>query len=251
MSGELTGASALVTGAGSGIGRATAIRFAKAGAAVGVADIDFNSAKHTADLVVQAGGDAIAIEADVSSAEQVSAMVRQMIEKFDRLDIAINNAGIVTRLSKLADMTDEEWDRSIAVNLTGMRNCMRAELQEMRRRSKGSIVNISSGAGLRAIPLCSAYVASKHGVIGITRTAALEHVLEGIRINAICPGYVDTPIHDSRKTSDGDARDTSKMFPMGRPGRPEEIAEAALWLASDKASYVTGVALPVDGGWQA
>jgi NAD(P)-dependent dehydrogenase (short-subunit alcohol dehydrogenase family) len=248
--GLLEGKAVLITGAASGIGRAAALTFAREGARVAIADRNEEGGKSTAEQICQRGGEAFAITIDVGDQPQVMAMISEVVAKFGRLDCAFNNAGIVTKSTAFADLGDDEWTAHLAVNLTGVRLCMKHEILAMRARGGGVIINTSSGAGLKGIPMAGGYVAAKHGVIGITRTAALDHARDGIRVNAICPGYIQTPMTDW-VVHDGRELDVSSLCPIGRVGQPEDVAEAALWLASDRASFITGIALPVDGGFSA
>jgi NAD(P)-dependent dehydrogenase (short-subunit alcohol dehydrogenase family) len=240
------GKRSLVIGAGSGIGRATAILLAKEGAKVAVADRQFAAAQTVAAEIAALGGIAYPIAVDVGDQQEVAAMIRSVVEQFGRLDCAVNSAGVLGAGGPFADLADETWNANIAINLTGIRNCMTFELRHMRERGAGSIVNIASGAGLEGVAGLGAYVASKHGVIGATRSAALDHARDGIRINALAPGLIVTPMTEAAVKSG--ALDIAALCPIGRPGNPEEVAEAALWLCSDRASYVTGAVLAVDGG---
>jgi NAD(P)-dependent dehydrogenase (short-subunit alcohol dehydrogenase family) len=248
--GEFDGKVALVTGAASGIGRARARLFAEAGAKVVVADIDLAGAEETAALVGRAGGEALAVEVDVADAASVIAMVDRTIERFGRLDIAHNNAGIMGAGADIIDMDDAVWQRGIDVMLTGVFLCMKHEIPHMIEQGKGAVVNTSSGAGLIGFPGQANYVAAKHGVIGLTRAAALEYITRGVRINAICPGTARSRMVDEWMDGSAEAEaEVAALHPIGRIAEPEEIARAALWLASDASSFVVGVALPVDGGY--
>jgi len=237
---------AVVTGGGSGIGRATALLLAREGAKVAVADRQFAAARDVAAEIADGGGTAYPIAVDVSNKEQVAAMVASVVERFGRLDCAVNSAGVLGAGGPFADLDDDTWNANIAVNLNGIRYCMTFELRHMRAHGGGSIVNIASGAGLEGVAGLGAYVASKHGVIGATRSAALDHAAQGIRINALAPGLVVTPMTQAAVNSG--ALDIKGLCPIGRPGRPDEVAEAAVWLCCDRASYVTGAVLAVDGG---
>jgi NAD(P)-dependent dehydrogenase (short-subunit alcohol dehydrogenase family) len=246
---DFGGKVALVTGAASGMGLATARAFAEAGATVVVADVREDLAKAEAERLAAAGHQAIAVGCDVSDDAQVAAMVERAVAEFGRLDAAFNNAGVMARIAPTADSTREEWDRVTGINLRGVWSCMKYELRQMRRQGNGSIVNNASVGALTGNPGISSYIASKHGVVGLTRTAALEYIEHGIRVNAVNPGLIDTQI--ARDVVSGDEQayaEIAKHVPIRRAGRPEEIASAVLWLCSDGASYVVGHALTVDGG---
>lgn len=252
MDEDFAGKVALVTGAGSGIGRATALAFAKAGARVVVNDRNADGGDETVAQIKAAGGDAVLVIADVSNAEDVDRMVAETVDHFGRLDFAFNNAGIEGAASQLAETSESEWNKVIAVNLTGTWLCLRAELRHMLAEESGVIVNCASVAGLVGFPTLAPYVASKHGVIGLTKTAALEVAGSGVRVNAVCPGVIDTEMVE-RSIGTGEQADAAvaAMEPVGRMGRPEEIASAVLWLCSSGAGFVTGEALVVDGGFVA
>jgi NAD(P)-dependent dehydrogenase (short-subunit alcohol dehydrogenase family) len=243
----MEGRTALVTGASSGIGRATALAFAEQGARVALADIDGDGGHETLRLIRERRGDAAFILADVTRAPQVEAMVDEVARIFGGLDCAFNNAGIVGTPSSTVECTEDNWDTVIAVDLKGVFLCMKYEIPSMVKRGRGAIVNMSSIAGLVGLRKNIAYVAGKHGVVGLTRAAALEYAEAGIRINAVCPGFVRTPIL-KLDTMPGMERRYVAAEPVGRLGRPEEIAAAVVWLCSDAASFVTGHALSVDGG---
>jgi NAD(P)-dependent dehydrogenase (short-subunit alcohol dehydrogenase family) len=245
----LDGRAALVTGGGSGLGRASAIALARAGASVTVVDVDEQGGKETAALVFEeVGGDADFIRADVTRPEDVEAMVDKTITRWGHLDCALNNAGTTGASAPTAEHTLDDWNRAIALNLTGVFLCLKYEIPAMLERG-GAIVNMASGAGLVGFAGLPAYVASKHGVVGLTRAAALEYAGQGIRINAICPGSTRTPMLEGFMGGDPQIeRMMTRAVPVGRLGRPEEIAEAVVWLCSDAASFVVGHALAVDGG---
>lgn len=240
---------ALVTGAGSGIGKATALLFAEEGARVVVSDINEKMGLQTVREIQATSGEAIFIKCDVSSEEEVQTLIRETVNRFGRLDMAYNNAGVEGSPCATTECSAENWDKTININLKGVWLCMKYEIPEMLRAGKGSIVNCSSIAGLIGFETLPAYVASKHGVIGLTETAALEFAKKNIRVNAVCPGAIHTPMLD--RFTKGDEEAMAQQDPMGRIGRPEEIAESVVWLCSDKSSYVTGQALAVDGGWVA
>ncbi len=243
---------ALVTGAASGMGLATARAFVEAGAAVTLADINADGARSAAEDLVAAGHQAIGIRCDVADEAEVAAMVEQTVSTFGRLDAAFNNAGVQAPPSDMADEAAEEFDRVNAINLRGVWACMKHELRRMREQGSGAIVNCSSLGGLVGLPSRAAYHASKHGVIGLTRSAALEYAPRGICINAVCPGIIETPMVASMLVSQPEAmKELMKEQPIGRLGRPEEIAAAVLWLCSPAASFVIGHALAVDGGYTA
>lgn len=242
---------ALVTGAGSGLGLATANAFAASGATVVLADRDEESAHSAADQLTAQGHTALAMCCDVADDAQVEAMVAQTVAIFGRLDLAYNNAGVQNVLAETADSPRDDYDRVMSINLRGVWSCMKFELQQMRKQGSGAIVNCSSLGGLVGGPARGTYHAAKHGVLGLTKSAALEYAAQGIRINAICPGLFQTPMAD-RMIASGqrEALDALlKAVPMGRYGRPEEIADVVLWLCSDASSYVTGQSISVDGGF--
>jgi NAD(P)-dependent dehydrogenase (short-subunit alcohol dehydrogenase family) len=237
----------LATGSASGIGRATALAFAEQGARVGMADLDVDGGHETLRMIRQKGGDAVFVPTDVTRAAEVEAMVNEVVRTFGGLDYAFNNAGIVGTPSSTVECTEENWDHVIAVDLKGVFLCMKYEIPFMLKQGHGAIVNTASVAGLIGIKKNIAYVASKHGVVGLTRAAALDYAQAGIRINAVCPGFVRTPLLKLDTMPDFEGHYTSAQ-PMGRLGRPEEIAAAVVWLCSDSASFVTGHLLSVDGG---
>ena len=250
MVGVLSDRVGLVTGAGSGIGQMTALFFAREGANVSVVDVDADAGMQTVQQIEAQGGQAIFIECDVSKSDDVKAMVAETIKTFGQLDCAFNNAGISHGKAKIHDLSESDWDRVLNINLKGVWLCMKYELQHMFSRGKGAIVNASSINGLGGWLDLSAYVASKHGVMGLTRSAALEYAETGIRINAVCPGPILTPLSHYQGN---DPEVIKKMYPMpmGRRGTMEEGAEAVVWLVSDKSSYITGHPLVLDGGFMA
>jgi NAD(P)-dependent dehydrogenase (short-subunit alcohol dehydrogenase family) len=243
---------ALVTGAGSGMGLVTAQAFAEAGAAVVLADIDEDAVRAATDELTATGHQAVGVTCDVANEAQVAAMVEGTVAAFGRLDMAFNNAGVQLPPSDAADEPAENFDRVNAINLRGVWTSMKHELRQMREQGSGAIVNCSSLGGLVGLPGRASYHASKHGVIGLTKSAALEYAPRGIRINAVCPGTIDTPMVTSMLDTAPDAmKEIMRDQPIGRLGRSEEIAAAVLWLCSPGASFVIGVPLPVDGGFTA
>jgi NAD(P)-dependent dehydrogenase (short-subunit alcohol dehydrogenase family) len=242
---------ALVTGAASGMGLATAKAFAESGAAVVLADWNEKAAQAAARELADRGHRTLALRCDVSDDAQVEAMIQNTVATFGRLDAAYNNAGVQNLLAETADTTREDYDRVMAINLRGVWSCMKFELRQMRQQGNGAIVNCSSLGGLVGGAERGIYHAAKHGVLGFTKSAALEYAARGIRINAVCPGLIWTPMADQMVAAgQGDSvRAIEKSIPMGRVGRPEEIADAVLWLCSDAASYVTGQSISVDGGY--
>jgi NAD(P)-dependent dehydrogenase (short-subunit alcohol dehydrogenase family) len=249
---DFTGRVAFVTGASSGMGLATARAFAEAGAAVTLADINDNGLHAAEQQLTAAGHHMLAIRCDVAEEDQVAAAITQTVERFGRLDFAYNNAGIQSPVTDAADETAVVFDRVTAINLRGIWASMKHELAQMRTQGSGAIVNCSSLGGLVGLPGRAAYHASKHGVIGLTRSAALEYAPRGIRINAICPGTIETPmVTQMIGSGDLDRDEAAASQPIGRLGSAEEMAAAVLWLCSPGASFVVGVALPVDGGYTA
>ena len=249
MTERLAGKVALVTGGGSGIGRRTAELLGREGARVLVCDLEEKGGLETVASLAQAGSEAEFLRVDVSAEDQVEAMVARCLDRFGGLDCAVNNAGIGGPTGGLETIAVDDWNRVLAVNLTGVFLCMKAQIPVMRSAGKGSIVNMASGAGLIATPGLAAYCASKHGVIGITRTAAIENAQAGVRINAICPGSIDTPMLRAGMAANPEVEAMIlASMPIGRLGEAEEVAEAAVWLCSERASLVTGHAMGVDGG---
>src|SRR5436190_17940680 len=243
---------ALVTGAASGMGLTTARAFAEAGAAVALADVNESAVRSAAEELVVAGHKVIGIRCNVADEAEVAAMVAQTVATFGRLDAAFNNAGIQSPAAEAADVSGEEFDRVNAVNLHGVWACMKHELRQMREQGSGAIVNCSSIGGLVGLPGRASYHASKHGVLGLTKSAALEYAPRGIRINAVCPGTIATPmVADMEAKGELDMAEAIRNQPIGRLGTADEIAAAVLWLCSPGASFVVGVALPVDGDYTA
>jgi NAD(P)-dependent dehydrogenase (short-subunit alcohol dehydrogenase family) len=241
---------ALVTGAGSGLGLATVKAFAESGASVVLADANEKAVRSAAEELAAHGHKTLAIQCDVADDAQVQAMVERTVAKFGRLDAAYNNAGIQNVVAEAAEATREDFDRVISVNLRGVWSCMKFELRQMLRQGNGAIVNCSSIGGLVAGPKRGTYQASKHGVLGLTKSAALDYAARGIRINAVCPGIIHTSMLEGMMATQADAlKAMLKDVPIGRLGRPEEIASAVLWLCSSAASFMVGHALTVDGGY--
>lgn len=247
--GNFTGKVAFVTGAANGIGRATALAFARQGANVVVADISEQGNQETARMIEELGGRAITVKCNVTQAEDVKAALDKTIETFGRLDFAFNNAGMEQKNAATAEIEAQEWDRIVDINLRGVFLCMKYEIPLLLKQGGGAIVNTSSGAGVIGIKGGAAYTAAKHGVIGLTKSAALDYAAQNIRVNAVAPGYIDTPMMDrfTGGTSKGREQVISEE-PIGRMGKPEEIADAVVWLCSDAAAFVVGHALVVDGG---
>ncbi len=254
MAGMLDGKVALVTGGGGGIGRATALAMVREGARVAVADFAAAAARDTVAQINAQGGQAITLMGDVTRSEDVRSMVQDTITAYGRLDCAFNNAGIAgfqvnAAGKKTAEWSEESFDRMIAVNLKGVWLCMKEEIPQMLSQGGGAIVNTASIAGLIGLQTSSAYVAAKHGVIGLTKTAALEYADAKIRVNAVCPGFIQTAMTEDTMKRRGES--IIAQIPFGRMGQPGEIAEMVVWLCSDRASYVSGAAYNVDGGWMA
>jgi len=241
---------AIVTGGSTGIGHAAALRFAAEGANVVVADVNVDDGEQTVAEIQEAGGEATFVEADVSDETDAEAMVQTAVDTYGGLDFAFNNAGIEGESDPSSEQPTSNWDRVIDVNLKGVFLGMRAQIPAMLEDGGGSIVNTASIAGVVGFPGLSPYVASKHGVIGLTKTAALEYGRDGVRINAICPGVIETPmVQRSQEETPEQMEQVTAATPMGRLGQPEEIGDAAVWLCSDDASFVTGESLVIDGGY--
>ena len=244
-----TGKVALVTGAGTGIGRATALAFSHQGASVVMIDASQETLQETARLIEQQGGRSLAIPCDVTQAGEVKAALDKAIDTFGRLDYAFNNAGVEQPKAPLTDIDEAEWDRIMNTDLRSVFLCMKYEIPLLLRHGGGAIVNTSSGAGIKGIQGQTAYAAAKHGIIGLTKSAALDYAAQNIRINAVCPGYIETPMYDrfTGGTEKG-RQEVISQEPIGRAGKPEEIADAVIWLCSEASSFIVGHALVVDGG---
>jgi NAD(P)-dependent dehydrogenase (short-subunit alcohol dehydrogenase family) len=249
MSDEYRGKVVIVTGGSYGIGRAAAIGFARRGAKVAIADLDVERGEETLRHIRESGGDAIFVKTDVSLESEVKAMVEKTVQAYGKLDCAFNNAGIHKEFISTVDFTAADWEEMINVNLKSVWLCMKYEIPPMLKQGKGAIVNTSSAAGLVGAPSNPAYPASKHGVVGITKSTALEFARKGIRVNCVCPGPTRTGMNEALVKSNPEmVKAMDQRVPMGRIGEPEEVAAAAIFLCSDEASYITGHALPVDGG---
>jgi NAD(P)-dependent dehydrogenase (short-subunit alcohol dehydrogenase family) len=238
---------AFVTGAASGIGRATAIAFASEGARVAIVDRTEDALRQSADAIKDAGDEVLVIGCDVSMPEQVEAAVARTVETFGRLDIAFNNAGVENKATPLHEIELDDWDRILDINPRGTFVCMKHELAQMLKQGGGVVVNTSSRAGIRGVAGGSAYAASKHAIIGITKSAALDYAKSNIRVNAVLHGNIETPMMD--RFTGGDIQQAIDLEPIGRLGKPEEIAEAVLWMSSDLGAFATGASILVDGGW--
>jgi NAD(P)-dependent dehydrogenase (short-subunit alcohol dehydrogenase family) len=244
---RFAGKVAFITGAASGIGRATAVAFAAEGARVAVLDRTEDALRGTADAIRTAGGEVHVIACDVSEPKQVEAAVADVVRTFGRLDVAFNNAGVENKAAPVADIDLDEWDRILDINLRGTFVCMKYELAQMLRQGGGVIVNTSSGAGVRGVAGGAAYAASKHAIIGLTKSAALDYAKSNIRVNAVLPGNIETPMMD--RFTGGDIQKAIDLEPVGRLGKPEEIADAVVWMCADLGAFVTGASISVDGGW--
>ncbi|HEV2602987.1 MAG TPA: glucose 1-dehydrogenase [Microvirga sp.] len=244
---RFTGKVAFITGAASGIGRATAVAFAAEGARVAILDRTAEALRETESAVKVAGGEVLAIACDVSKPKEVEAAVAQAVEAFGRIDCAFNNAGVENKAAPLHEIDLEEWDRILNINLRGTFLCMKHEIAQMVRQGGGVVVNTSSGAGIRGVAGGASYAASKHGMIGMTTSAALDYAKQNIRVNCVLPGNIATPMMD--RFTGGDLQKAIDLEPVGRLGKPEEIAEAVLWMCSDLGGFVTGASIVVDGGW--
>ncbi len=249
MAGDFYGKVVIVTGGGYGIGRAASLGFAKRGAKVVVADMDIQNGEETVRLIEEGGGKALLIKVDVSKELEVKNLIQKTIETYGRLDCAFNNAGIHKVFVPSIEFNESDWNEIMEINLKGVWLCMKYEIPPMLNQGKGAIVNTSSAAGLIAAPSNPAYPASKHGVVGLTKSIAIEFARRGIRVNCICPGPTRTGMHESLMAiAPHIVEKMNEKVPMGRIAEPEEVAAAAIWLCSDEASYITGHALPVDGG---
>jgi NAD(P)-dependent dehydrogenase (short-subunit alcohol dehydrogenase family) len=248
---SLEGKVALITGGASGIGRTTAEFYAREGARVLVSDVDQEGGKETAHRIESSGGQALFVEADVSNPSDCEDMVAAAVDQFGQLDIACNNAGIAGEENLIADYSIEGWQQLVSINLSGVFYCMKYEIQVMLESGGGSIVNISSILGKVGFAGAPAYVSSKHGVVGLTETAAVEYGKDNIRVNAVGPGFISTPMISAMEENEEAYQQLVNMHPIGRIGEPEEVAELIIWLSSDKASFVTGSYYPIDGGYLA
>lgn len=243
----------LITGAATGIGRDTAIAFARKGAKIAISDVNTEELENTGQKVKEEGAEVLSITADVSKEEDVQSMIQKTVDHFGTLDIACNNAGIGGNMTSTADLATKNWDKVIDINLRGQFLCMKYELEAMLSSGSGSIINVSSILGKVGFATAPAYVAAKHGLLGLTKTAAIEYAEQGIRVNAVCPGFIETHmLEEAGITTDEEAKqDIISLHPVGRLGKPREVADAIVWLSSDEASFITGHPLLVDGGYVA
>ncbi|MCK1292431.1 MULTISPECIES: glucose 1-dehydrogenase [unclassified Bradyrhizobium] len=241
------GKTAFITGAASGIGRATAIAFTAEGARVAITDRGEAALQETAEQVMAVGGDVLTVTCDVSKPEEVASALAKAVKAFGRIDCAFNNAGVENKAAPLHEIELEEWDRVLNINLRGTFICMKHEIAQMLRQGGGVVVNTSSGAGIRGVAGGASYAASKHAIIGMTKSAAIDYAKQNIRVNAVLPGNIATPMMD--RFTEGDIQKAIDLEPVGRLGKPEEIAEAVLWMCSDLGGFVTGASIVVDGGW--
>ncbi|HSM54978.1 MAG TPA: SDR family oxidoreductase [Candidatus Sulfomarinibacteraceae bacterium] len=250
---SMEGKVAIVTGGSSGIGLSTALAFAEKGARVVIADIADEAGQEAVEQIEAAGGEAIFVNADVSKAEAVKALVDKTIEAYGRLDYAVNNAGIGGPAKQTAEYSEDEWNQVIGINLTGVWLCMKYEIEAMLQNGGGAIVNVASILGTVGFATAPAYVAAKHGVVGLSKTAAIEYATEGIRVNSVCPGFIYTPMLENAGMAEGTEahQQIASLHPMQRMGTPEETANMIVWACSDEASFVTGATLLVDGGYTA
>lgn len=251
MAGTLDGRVAVITGAGSGIGRACALAFAREGARVVVSDVVVEGGNETVNLIKRANGEAAFVTCDVTQPQEIEALFNGVATQYGQLDCAVNNAGIGGTLAPTADYPLDNWRKVLDINLTAPWLCMKYEIQQMLKTGRGAIVNMASILGVTGTAFSGAYVAAKHGLVGATQTAALEYSKQGIRINAVCPGYIETPLLTNAGLDSQIMQNLVNLHPIGRLGKPEEVAELVLWLCSDASSFVTGTAMLVDGGYTA
>lgn len=248
---QFAGKVAMITGSGSGIGRATALAFAQEKTRVVVSDISIEGGRETTRLIQEAGGEAIFVKCDVAHAEEIETLINTAVATYGSLDYAVNNAGMVGMISALAEYPLEVWNKVIAVNLTAAWLCMKHEVAQMLKQGGGAIVNMASVSGMVGFPTMSAYVASKHGLVGLTKSAAVEVAARGIRVNAVCPSGIETPmlLNSPLVTDPEQYKQIMAHYPIERLGKAEEVAAATVWLCSDAASFITGAVIPVDGAY--